>query len=187
MRRTPVQVSKFLSFVLRHHPEQIGLHLDDSGWAHVDELLLRANQAGVPLTRDLLQTVVDTNDKKRFALSEDGQRIRASQGHSIPVDLGLQPVSPPELLYHGTGRQFVTSIQREGLTARQRNHVHLSGDPVTALAVGRRHGKPAVLTIQARRMQKDGYLFYHSANDVWLTQTVPPTYILLSPEPPSGA
>jgi putative RNA 2'-phosphotransferase len=172
-----VRVSKFLSLVLRHQPDRIGLRLDDAGWADVSELLEKARQADLPLTRELLVEVVEKNDKKRFALSDDGRSIRASQGHSIAVDLGLAPVSPPEHLYHGTARHHLDSIRRQGLVAGRRNHVHLSGDTQTAMTVGRRHGQPVVLTVAAGRTERDGHVFYRSANGVWLTETVPLPYL----------
>jgi putative RNA 2'-phosphotransferase len=177
-----VRLSKFLSFVLRHHPERIGLQLDGGGWADVDELVAKAAEAGVPLTRARLEQVVEQNEKRRFAPSDDRRRIRASQGHSIPVDLELAPIPPPELLYHGTARPFVDAIRRDGLTARGRRHVHLSGDEETAIAVGRRHGKPVVLTVESERMARDGHPFYRSANGVWLTDLVPPAYLRFPPD-----
>ena len=172
-----IRYSKFLSLILRHKPEQIGLSLDPQGWVNVDTLLNAANSHGVHLSRELLERVVTENNKKRFTLSEDGQRIRANQGHSLPVDLGLAPVEPPELLYHGTADPFVNGIRREGLLRRTRIHVHLSPDERTAEAVGGRHGRPVILTVDAGRMYHDGYVFYLSANGIWLTKHVPPEYI----------
>lgn len=177
MPRDLVRLSKFLSLVLRHRPERIGLTLDPGGWADVDELLHRARAARVDLTRAKLERVVRENDKQRFALSDDGARIRARQGHSIDVDLGLSPVEPPELLYHGTARRNVDSIRAEGLARKRRHHVHLSPDAVTAERVGRRHGQPVILTVEAGRMHADGHAFYLTGNGVWLTDTVPPEYL----------
>ena len=137
-----VGMSKFLSLVLRHKPETIGLTLDANGWADVEELMERARQNGRPLTRPLLERVVAENDKKRFALSEDGTKIRANQGHSITVDLALKPQLPPETLYHGTASRFIASIRQQGLRPGSRQHVHLSVDEATATNVGQRHGKP---------------------------------------------
>jgi putative RNA 2'-phosphotransferase len=173
-----VRQSKFLSLVLRHDPARIGLRLDEAGWADVDELLARAGEAGMPLTWASLREVVEQNDKQRFAFSPDGRRIRANQGHSLPVDLQLAPVSPPERLFHGTATRFLAAIREQGLTAQRRQHVHLSADPATAVAVGRRHGAPVVLTIEAGRMAVDGYRFVRSANWVWLTDVVPAPYIV---------
>lgn len=173
-----VRMSKFLSLVLRHQPETIGLVLNDKGWANVDELIRLANQHGNPLTRSLLEQVVAVNDKKRFALSEDGTQIRASQGHSIEVDLALPPMQPPDLLYHGTASRFVDSIRASGLHSANRQHVHLSIDVFTATNVGQRHGKPVVLVIQSGEMAAAGYSYFLSANGVWLTECVPVEFII---------
>jgi putative RNA 2'-phosphotransferase len=172
-----VRVSKFLSLVLRHDPARIGLTLDPAGWAEVDELLAAAAGAGVEIDRETLARVVAESDKQRFALSPDGRRIRANQGHSVAVDLGLEPRAPPEVLYHGTASRFVDSIRESGLHPAARTHVHLSADEETARNVGQRHGKPVVLAIAAGRMHRDGRQFYMSANGVWLTDAVPAEYI----------
>ncbi len=172
-----VRTSKFLSLILRHQPEKIGLTLDANGWADVDELILRANEAGKRLNRNLLDRIVAENDKKRFAFSEDGTRIRASQGHSIDIDLALTPSTPPDVLYHGTASRFVESIRAEGLHSGNRQHVHLSLDVATATMVGSRHGKPVVLVIRAGEMVAAGHQFYLSANGVWLTELVPAAFI----------
>ena len=177
MDRALVRMSKFLSYVLRHHPEQIGLKVDDAGWADVRDLLERATASGVQIDRTSLEQVVEQNDKQRFAFSADGSRIRASQGHSIPVDLRLEPMTPPDRLYHGTAPQSLAGIREAGLLARGRNHVHLSLDPTTARSVGSRHGRPVILIIDARRMMDAGYSFFQSANGVWLTESVPAEYI----------
>jgi putative RNA 2'-phosphotransferase len=174
MDRALVGTSKFLSKVLRHAPESVGLRLDEAGWAEVDALLAAAARAGVALDRSTLERVVRENDKGRFALSDDGRRIRASQGHSVPVELGLEPREPPEVLYHGTAERNLESIRREGLRPGRRTHVHLSADEATALAVGRRHGRPVVLRVAAGRMHRAGHAFYRSDNGVWLTAAVPP-------------
>lgn len=173
-----VRVSKFLSLVLRHQPESIGLVLDPQGWADVDDLITRANGAGLAITRELLLEVVGANDKQRFALSEDGCRIRANQGHSIGVELGLEPIEPPEILYHGTATRFLTSILEHGLLKGQRDHVHLSADEETAIRVGKRHGIAVVLRVHAGRMFREGKRFYVSANGVWLTEHVPPSDLI---------
>jgi putative RNA 2'-phosphotransferase len=178
MDKKLVRISKFLSLVLRHKPETIGLSLDRGGWARVDELIAAANRAGMPLDQASLQQVVEQNNKQRFAFSDDGQRIRASQGHSLPIDLGLEPLAPPQVLYHGTATRFLNSIRRQGLVPRGRTHVHLSPDEPTAVRVGKRHGKPVVLTVQAGRMHQDGFRFYLSANGVWLTEKVPAEYLV---------
>ena len=172
-----VRISKFLSLVLRHDPGKIGLALDAAGWADVDELIAAAARAGVEIDRETLARVVAENDKQRFALSPDGRRIRANQGHSVRVDLGLEPQTPPEVLYHGTASRFVDSIRGSGLHAASRTHVHLSPDEETARRVGQRHGKPVVLPVAAGRMHRDGRAFFRSENGVWLTDAVPAEYI----------
>jgi putative RNA 2'-phosphotransferase len=172
-----VRISKFLSLVLRHKPQSIGLGLDEHGWAQVDELISKVNQAGVLLTPELLELVVENNNKKRFAFSEDGLKIRANQGHSIPVDLELEQKQPPEYLYHGTARRNIESIKAKGLLHGRRNHVHLSRDEETAFQVGRRHGSPMVLKVKAKEMEGKGYAFWLSVNEVWLTEHVPLEFI----------
>lgn len=169
--------SKFLSLVLRHNPAQIGLQLDENGWAIVDELIKKVNAKGNKIDIDLLNEIVETNDKKRFAFNDDKTKIRASQGHSIEIDLALKPIEPPDNLYHGTATRFVESILKEGLTKQQRQHVHLSEKLETATAVGARHGKPTILMVNAKQMHEDGFLFYKSENDVFLTDAVPLNYI----------
>lgn len=173
-----VRASKFMSLVLRHQPEKIGLTLDAQGWAVVADLVACSQRGGTRLSVELIQEVVATNDKKRFVLSEDGKRIRAAQGHSIEVDLALAPIEPPEFLYHGTATRFLESIQREGLIRGSRHHVHLSKDRETATSVGQRHGKPVVMTVLAGEMWKAGIPFYCSENGVWLTEQVPPQYLI---------
>jgi putative RNA 2'-phosphotransferase len=179
MDKTLVRASKLLSLVLRHEPQHIGITLDSAGWVAVDELLAAVNQAGIPLTRALLQRVVDENDKQRFRFSDDGLRIRASQGHSVEVELALPPKTPPELLYHGTATRFLDSIRQQGLLAQSRQQVHLSADHDTAVNVGQRHGKPVVLTVKSGAMHSTGHLFYQADNGVWLTDHVPPVYLVI--------
>lgn len=158
--------SKFLSFILRHKPDAIGLTLDPEGWANIDELIAKAD---IPLDFDTLREVVASSEKKRFAISADGLSIRANQGHSIEVNLGLEPVEPPELLYHGTATRFLDSIKAQGLLPQNRQYVHLSEDIETATKVGQRHGKPVVLTIPALQMHQKGHQFFQAKNGVWLT------------------
>jgi putative RNA 2'-phosphotransferase len=172
-----VQTSKFLSLVLRHQPEKIGITLDSAGWVDVRELLEALARHGSPLGEAELRHVVETSDKKRFAFSEDGLRIRASQGHSVDVELGYEPATPPDVLYHGTVSRFLPSIRAGGLDKGKRHHVHLSRDVETATKVGDRRGEAIVLTIDAAGMARDGLVFYVSANGVWLTDQVPPKYI----------
>ncbi len=172
-----LRMSKFLSLVLRHKPELIGLTLDQNGWASVEDLIRLANRHGIRLTRPLLMQVVADNEKKRFALSDNGERIRASQGHSVKVDLGLPPALPPEILYHGTASRFLESILAGGLHSANRQHVHLSPDVATAMRVGQRHGSPVVLVIRSGEMAAAGHTFFVSANGVWLTDRVPQEFI----------
>jgi len=166
--------SKFLSLILRHEPETIGLVLDDKGWANIDEIIAKSSR---PLTRKLIDDIVRTNDKQRFIISDDGQRIRANQGHSINVNLELTPCTPPPTLYHGTATRFWGSIASEGLKPMNRNHVHLSADIETAVKVGSRHGKPTILVIDTGTMHAKGHQFFQSENGVWLTKIVPIEYI----------
>jgi putative RNA 2'-phosphotransferase len=176
-------ISKFLSLVLRHQPQLIGIRLDQNGWTSVDELIRRSNEYGVKFDKDLLHHVVATNSKKRFAINETGDKIRASQGHSIKIELGYISQQPPEILYHGTAEKFVPSILQTGLEKRNRQHVHLSADFSTAIQVGQRHGKPFVFRILAVQMYYDNFVFYISENGVWLTDHVPPNYLRAVDEP----
>ena len=172
-----VRISKFLALVLRHDPGRIGLTLDRHGWVAVDDLLVAAARHGLTITPPELAEVVRTNAKQRFTLDVEGNRIRANQGHSLDVDLGLTPLEPPPVLYHGTSRAVMAAILAEGLRPMGRRHVHLSADRDTAMVVGRRHGPPAVLLVDSRRMHVDGHRFFRSANSVWLTDVVPATYL----------
>lgn len=173
-----VKASKFLSLVLRHEPGLIGISLDSAGWVAVEELLRACRAHGRGLSLEELRAVVGGNDKRRFSFSEDGSRIRANQGHSVPVELGYESAEPPEILYHGTVERFLPSIMEEGLTRRGRHHVHLSADVETASKVGGRRGRPVVLKVESGRMHGDGHEFFLSANGVWLTERVPPRYIV---------
>ena len=172
-----VKKSKFLSLILRHEPERVGLKLGEAGWVGVEELLRAVNRGGVPLTLDELKNIVATSDKKRFAFSEDGLRIRASQGHSVEVDLKYPQQTPPELLYHGTATRFLGASRQDGLQKMQRHDVHLSAETSVTLQVGGRHGKPVLLTIRAGDMHRAGFVFRCSANGVWLVDHVPPQFI----------
>lgn len=172
-----IRISKFLSYVLRHRPDEIGLTLDAEGWVSGDELIAKAAASGKPLTRETLDRVVATNDKKRFTFSVDGQRIRAAQGHSVEVALGLTPIAPPDVLYHGTATRFLESILAEGLKPGRRQQVHLSAEMATAVKVGQRHGKPAVLTVDAKSMYAGDFAFYQADNGVWLTDHVPVVFL----------
>lgn len=182
---TPKEVkhaSKFLSLILRHRPEVAGITLDEAGWVDVSELLTAfQTTADKPwYTKEVLSEVVDTNDKKRFEYSEDGTRIRASQGHSLKVDLGYEETEPPSILYHGTATRFMDKIQASGLSKMQRHHVHLSADLNLARSVGTRHGKPVVVYVDAEAMHQDGHKFYVTPNGVWLTDNVASHYFLLN-------
>lgn len=171
-------ISRYLSYILRHEPEAIGLHLDTEGWADIDSLIACANRHGQPIDKAIVHAVVETNKKKRFAISDDCRRIRAVQGHSTStVQRTFPEMVPPEVLYHGTATRFLESIREQGLKAGSRHHVHLSLDISTAIAVGRRYGKPVVLEIQASKMSRNGFKFFRAENDVWLTDAVPPQFI----------
>lgn len=179
------RLSRFLSLILRHNPEKIGLNLDDHGWTEVNHLLERLAANGKTTTREQLDHVVKTNDKKRFRYSDDGTQIRANQGHSINIELNLPPSTPPELLYHGTASRFYNSILEKGLNRGNRQHLHLSEQKETAIAVGTRHGKPIIFRVKSAQMHHDGYQFYRSDNGVWLTESVPVHY-LEAPNPPKN-
>ena len=167
-------ISKHLSYILRHKPQAIGLTLDPQGWANVDDLISKSPKG---LSREKIVAVVESNDKQRFILSKDGARIRANQGHSISIDLGLEPAAPPQILYHGTAKRFLDDILAQGLKKMNRQHVHLSADPETATKVGSRHGKPVILALDTPAMLQAGHAFYMSENGVWLTNQVPPQYL----------
>lgn len=170
-------LSKYMSLILRHKPEVIGISLDEHGWAEVDELI-----AGIAETRefnrDILEEIVRTDEKQRYSFDETGELIRANQGHSILVDVELDEVEPPEELWHGTGEKFVNSIDVQGLIRKSRLYVHLSWDRDTAFKVGRRHGRPVLYIVKAGEMYRDGYKFFLSRNNVWLTKEVPAKYLV---------
>ncbi len=172
-----VRCSKFISLVLRHRPGLIHLVMDEAGWVDVDALLAGMNAKGMPADLPLLERIVAENDKRRFVFNSDHTRIRAAQGHSVPVDLGLPPSAPPDLLYHGAARQNLASILGQGLKKGKRHAVHLSPDLETARKVGSRRGPPVVLLVQTGRMAADGFTFTRSENGVWLVERVPPEYI----------
>lgn len=179
------ETSKFLSLILRHKPEVIGISLDEHGWADVDALI-----AGIGRTRrfdrEMLEEIVRTDAKQRYSFNEDGTLIRANQGHSVPVDVQPDVVKPPEILWHGTGEKYVKAIDKQGLIPKSRLYVHISGDRETALQVGRRHGRPVVYRVLAGRMHGDGYTFYRAKNGVWLTKEVPVQYLEKAEEPEAG-
>lgn len=171
-----VRLSKFISKVLRHQPECIGLKVDSAGWASVLELLEKSQAAGMNLTAETLERLVRSSDKRRFCFNEDRSRIRANQGHSLSVELGLCRAQPPDTLYHGTSTKSVGSIRAQGIRKMQRHHVHLSANIPTAIAVGRRHGKEVVLAVNAKAMRDAGIAFFLSANGVWLVDEVAPQF-----------
>ena len=176
------RISKFISMILRHKPEVIGITLDEHGWADVNELIKGINETGeeVEFSKTTLETIVKTDKKQRYSFSQDKTLIRANQGHSIPVDVELEKKEPPKVLYHGTGSRFVKSIQEQGLLPMERLYVHLSTDVETATNVGKRHGTPVIFKVNAEQMQKDGYDFFQSVNGVWLTKEVPTKYLELN-------
>ena len=177
MNQNKTDISKFISYGLRHAPEKIGLIMDSNGWVIIDDLIKSAIDNGYDLNYELLEEIVENNDKKRFSMSSDGVKIRANQGHSIDVDVELAEKFPPNLLYHGTASRFIESIKNDGLMAKSRLYVHLSSDYETALKVGGRHGKPCVLNVNSQEMNRDGIKFYLSNNNVWLTKFVDKKYI----------
>ena len=171
-----IETSRFLSFILRHKPEAVGITLDEHGWANVDELIAAVNKTR-NLTMDMLEEIVKSDDKMRYSFNEDKTLIRANQGHSIPVDVELKEVLPPLILYHGTAEKYVESIDSIGLVPKSRLYVHLSSDYDTAVKVGSRHGEVVVYTVDTAKMLNDGHIFYISENGVWLTKAVPPQYL----------
>lgn len=170
------ETSKYISLILRHKPEAIGITLDEHGWANVDELI-----AGIaktqPIDMAMLEQIVAEDEKQRYSFNGDKTLIRANQGHSVPVDVELEEKEPPEFLFHGTGEKYVSSIDAQGLLPKSRLYVHLSSDEVTAHKVGQRHGKPIIYIVKSRQMFNDGYKFYCSVNGVWLTKEVPVRYL----------
>lgn len=175
------RLSKFISMILRHKPEVIGITLDEHGWADVNELIKGINETGeeVEFSKAILEKIVKTDKKQRYSFSQDKTLIRANQGHSIPVDVELEKKEPPKVLYHGTGIKSVKAIQEQGLLPMERLYVHLSTDVETATNVGKRHGTPVIFKVNAEQMQKDSYDFFQSVNGVWLTKEVPAKYLEL--------
>jgi len=180
MNNNHVKISKFLSLVLRHSPQTIHLNMDKNGWVEIDELINNANKyKKINLNPDLIKLIVETNDKQRYLISDDGKKIRANQGHSIKIDLELESKIPPDTLYHGTASRFLDEIMKHGLKPMARQYVHLSPDEETALTVGKRHGEPIILCISAKEMHEENYKFYLSENKIWLTNEIPVKYIKL--------
>lgn len=178
MSKQNTDISKFLSYVLRHQPEVIGLSLDKEGWAVINDLILCSVKEGYTLDNNLLHNIVNNSDKKRFTISDDGFRIRAAQGHSTQqVNIVYKEKTPPDILYHGTATRFIPTIREQGLIPLSRQYVHLSPAQDTAIQVGQRHGKPVVLKIKALEMYEQGFTFFQADNGVWLTETVPYRFI----------
>jgi putative RNA 2'-phosphotransferase len=177
MKPELIKISKFLSLILRHKPESIGVSMSPHGWVNINELIKAAEKHRIYLNKKLIDQVIKEDDKQRFTYSTDGESIRANQGHSINIELELKPSKPPDSLYHGTASRFIENIRKKGLLKMNRQHVHLSLLKKTAYDVGKRHGKPIILTIDAETMTKDGYDFYLSKNGVWLTKHVAPQYL----------
>lgn len=170
------KTSRYISYILRHNPQAINLRLDPHGWANVDELIAGVSKTR-ELTREILEEIVATDSKQRYAFNDDKTLIRANQGHSINVDIELEKKLPPDILYHGTAEKYAEAIDREGLSPQSRLYVHLSADPETARDVGSRHGKPVIYLVHCESMVRDGYDFFLSANHVWLTKCVPAKYL----------
>ena len=170
------ETSKYISLILRHKPETIGITLDEHGWANVDELIAGISKTHT-MNMQILEEIVSTDEKQRYSFNDDKTLIRANQGHSIQVDVELKEIEPPEFLWHGTGEKFVSSIDASGLIPKSRLYVHLSKDKETATIVGSRHGKPVLYKVLSGEMYKDGYKFYLSENKVWLTKEVPLKYL----------
>lgn len=170
------ETSRYISLILRHKPEVIGITLDEHGWADVNELIVGIAKTQ-EMNMEILEEIVRTDNKQRYSFNEDKTLIRANQGHSIPVDVDLKKTNPPSVLYHGTGAKYTSSIDKEGLIPKSRLYVHLSSDEHTAVSVGSRHGKPVVYLVDAERMQNAGYEFFLSANGVWLTKRVPVDFL----------
>ena len=172
-------ISRYISLILRHKPEVIGISLDEHGWANVDELIEGISKTEKEFNMETLEEIVRTDNKQRYSFNEDKTLIRANQGHSMPVDVDLAEVKPPEFLYHGTGEKYVESIKEQGLIPKSRLYVHLSEDIETAEDVGKRHGKPVIYIVKSGEMYRDGYVFYKSVNEVWLTKEVPVKYLMI--------
>lgn len=170
------EISKYIALILRHKPETIGISLDEHGWANVSELI-EGIAKDHDFNMDMLEEIVRTDNKQRYSFNEDHTLIRANQGHSIPVDVELEEVVPPEILFHGTGKKFVSSIDEQGLISKSRLYVHISEDIDTATKVGIRHGKPVIYKVKSGEMHRDGFIFYRSVNGVWLTKAVPVKYL----------
>lgn len=172
-----VKLGRYISLILRHHPEVIGIELDEHGWADVEQLIEGVAKNNQGFSMETLEEIVATNNKNRYSFNVDKTKIRANQGHSISVDVELEEKEPPEFLWHGTGEKYVASIDEHGLISKNRLYVHLSNDIETAQNVGKRHGKVVIYKVRTGQMYQDGYRFYLSVNGVWLTKHVPVQYL----------
>ncbi|MFB5652563.1 RNA 2'-phosphotransferase [Leptospira wolffii] len=171
------KISKHISYVLRHNPDSIGLKLDSHGWADVKELISKSEDHGIYCSIETIHRILVQSKKSRFELSSNGKRIKAKHGHSIQVEIGLLPNFPPSILYHGTTLKNIESIKENGILRMSRVYVHLSTNPIEARKIGERHGKPLVFAIKAQEMHRNGYEFYISDNNIWLTKVVPKEFI----------
>lgn len=165
-------LSRYIALILRHRPDVIGITLDEHGWANVSDLL-----SGIEITMEMLEKIVEEDSKQRYSFNQDKTLIRANQGHSVKVDVELKECIPPDILYHGTGIKYCSSINKQGLIPKSRLYVHLSKDIETAVNVGNRHGESFVYEVRAKDMYNDGYKFFLSQNGVWLTKEVPVCYL----------
>lgn len=172
-------ISKFLSLVLRHSPEKLGITLDKHGYADIETLIREMNKRGLSVDKKTIDEIVYSDNKERYGYNDTKTKIRANQGHSIKVDLNLTPKTPPRILYHGTAKRFMGDILKKGISKMDRQYVHLSQTKETAIEVGKRHGTPVVISVDTKEMIKDGYVFYLSENNVWLTDFVPAKYLIL--------
>ena len=170
------KISKYIALILRHKPEEIGIKLDEHGWANVEELI-KGLQVNNDFSMEDLEEIVREDSKGRYSFNEDKTLIRANQGHSVKVDVELKEAIPPKILYHGTGEKYTKAIDEIGLIPKTRLYVHLSKDEKTAMSEGSRHGKPAIYTVETEKMVLDGYKFYLSVNGVWLVESVPVKYL----------
>ena len=173
-----VKLGRFISLILRHSPETIGIKLDENGWGDVEELITLMNKNRRKIDIDTLKEIVETNNKKRYEFSDNFKKIRACQGHSINVDVELEQAVPPEFLYHGTAVKNIESIKKDGIKKASRQHVHLSSDYNTAYNVGKRHGKPYIIKVLSGKMGEDGKKFYISKNEVWLSDDIETEYLV---------
>lgn len=173
-----IKKSRYLAYILRHNPLSIALELDEHGWADVEQLLTKMRQCGKSITLTELKEIVQTDEKERYSFSDDEKKIRANYGHSVQVDLELKPTVPPDILYHGTCKERVDSIKKAGLNKGSRLYVHLTSSEFSATKLSELNENPYVFKIDAKAMYNDGYKIFHSKRTVWLTEYVPPKYLI---------